>query len=72
MNWKGCGRKRSWDNFETIAWHVPAGTKENHGNIFLIEVLTAVTLFRNVTPFSPVEFGDASERRTVSIFRNEE
>jgi hypothetical protein len=33
MNWKGCGRKRSWPNFKVLSRHLPGGTEENHENL---------------------------------------
>jgi hypothetical protein len=30
MNWKGCGRKRSWPDFEVLSRTLPGGTDENH------------------------------------------
>jgi hypothetical protein len=36
INWKGCGRKRSWSNFEVlevVSRHSPGGSEENHENI---------------------------------------
>jgi len=32
MNWKGCGKKRSWSNLKVISQYLPEGTKENNEN----------------------------------------
>jgi hypothetical protein len=29
MNWKRCGRKRSWPNFEALSRNLPGNTEEN-------------------------------------------
>jgi hypothetical protein len=36
MNWKGCGRKRSWPNFKVLSRQLPRGAEENHGNLVRI------------------------------------
>jgi hypothetical protein len=33
VNWKGCGRKRSWPNFKILSRHSPGRTEENHKTI---------------------------------------
>jgi hypothetical protein len=30
MNWKGCGRRRSWPNFKVLSQYLPGGTEKNH------------------------------------------
>jgi hypothetical protein len=30
LNWKGCGRKRSWYNFKMLSQHTLGWTEENH------------------------------------------
>jgi hypothetical protein len=30
MNWKGCGRKRSWYNFKLLSQHLPGRAEKNH------------------------------------------
>jgi hypothetical protein len=33
INWKGCGRKRSWPNSKALSRNLPGGTEENHEKI---------------------------------------
>jgi hypothetical protein len=33
MNWKGFGRKRSWNNFNVISRNSPGKTEKNHEKI---------------------------------------
>jgi hypothetical protein len=30
MNWKGCGRKRSWPNFKVLSRHLSGRTEEDN------------------------------------------
>jgi len=37
MNWKGCGRKRSW--FKVLSWNLPGGTEEF--DVYRLESITS-------------------------------
>jgi hypothetical protein len=33
VNWKGCGRKRSWLDYKVLSRHLPGETEENDENL---------------------------------------
>jgi hypothetical protein len=40
MNWKGCGRKRSWPNLKALFQHFVGETKENHETRHLSQTIS--------------------------------